>query len=171
MKRGREEIKMASAHVARNVFTLLFSDEENGALSQIAKLTTEKGIIQLCFDIPVDPERFVSRFPASFVYFVEHYNAYGIMRFRGLGSESNVLRGDWIEDTSKVSDMNAMSKQQLASTLFLGTIDPFLYCRGDIVGILAFFELVTKALEGSFLFLFLFLICFRMPKSSRPSSK
>jgi len=112
------------------------------------------GITQIYFLALIDDAkgRLVTHFPASFEYFVEHYNAYGIMRFRGLGEEtttngSNATRGLFLEDASSVSDLNMMNETQVASTLFLGEIDPWLYCRGDIAGILAFFQLVVKALQ------------------------
>ncbi len=130
----------------RQVFQPVFSTAENEALQRIAKLIDQMKIIQICFTVPVDPEGFVTCFPASFLYFVEHYNAYGIMRIRGLAS-AHVLTNTWIEDMSSVSDMDKMSPLQLSSTLSLGEIDPYMYCRGDVAGILAFFELVTKRLE------------------------
>ncbi len=97
--------------------------------------------------MPTDPDRFVTRFPASFVYFVEHYNAHGVMRFRGLGEGSNALMNSWIEDTTYVSDMTKMTFTQFNKTLYLGEIDPWFYCRGDTLGIVSFFELVIQTLK------------------------
>ncbi len=144
MKR-KAEVQMSGT--TRQVFQPVFSTAENEALQRIAKLADQMKISQICFTVPVDPEGFVTCFPASFLYFVEHYNVYGIMRIRGLGPSANHLTNTWIEDMSSVSDMDKMSPLQLASTLSLGEIDPYLYCRGDAAGILAFFELVTEKLE------------------------
>ncbi len=144
MKR-KAEIQMANEGNMRPIFEPAFSEPENDLLRQIAKATATHGIKQIYFSIPVDPEQFVAHYPASFVYFVEKYNAYGMIRFRGLCNNANPL-SDYIQDVSTIADINKMTEVEKKTSLSLGEIDPWLYCRGDVAGILSFFNLVIVAL-------------------------